>query len=49
MSEHEAIQYVDLIIEKLREWGVITEHAYGTMTEEQRHELAELVAAKSQD
>ena len=49
MSEHEAIQYVDLIIEKLREWGVITEHAYGTMTEDQRQELAESVAAKSQE
>ena len=49
MSEHEAMQYVDLIIEKLHEWGVITEHAYGTMTEDQRQALAELVAAKSQE
>ncbi len=49
MSEHEALQYVDLIVEMLHEWGVITEHAYGTMTEDQRHELAELVAAKSQE
>ena len=49
MSEHEPKQYVDLIIEKLHEWGVITEHAYGTMTENQRQELAELVAAKSQE
>ncbi len=49
MSEDEAMQYVDLIIEKLHEWGVITEHAYGTMTEDQRQELAELVAAKSQE
>ena len=49
MSEHEAMQYVDLIVEKLHEWGVIAEHAYGTMTEDQRQELAELVAAKSQE
>lgn len=49
MSEHEAMQYVDLIIEKLHEWRVITEHAYGTMTEDQRQELADLVAAKSQE
>ena len=49
MSEHEAMQYVDLIIEKLHEWGVISEHAYGTMTENQRQELAELVSAKSQE
>ena len=49
MSEHEAMQYVDLIIEKLNEWGVITEHAFGTMTEDQRQQLAELVAAKSQE
>ncbi len=43
------MQYVDLIIEKLHEWGVITEHAYGRITEDQGQELAEVVAAKSQE
>ena len=49
MSEHEAQIYVDLVVEKLLEWGVIPDQNYGEMTEDQRHELAELVAKKSEE
>lgn len=49
MSEHEAQQYVDLVIEHLVAWEIIPEEKYGKMTENQRQELAELVAQKSEE
>jgi hypothetical protein len=49
MSEHEAQEYVDLIVEKLVEWGIIPRDKYGRMTEDQRQELPELVAEKSEE
>ncbi len=44
MNEIEALEYVDLIVEKLHDWGIIPEREYGNMTEDQRHELARSVA-----
>lgn len=47
MSEHEAQQYVDVVIEQLNDWGLIP--AYGKITEDQRQKLAEMVKEKSEE
>jgi hypothetical protein len=47
MNETQAVEYVDLIIEQLYAWGVISEHAYGTFTDNRRHEPAERSVRKS--
>ncbi len=49
MSEHEAKIYVDEIVETLVSWGIITQNAYGNMTEAQRQTLAESIVAKSEE
>ncbi len=47
MSNQEALDIVDLIFEKLHEWGTIPDHYYGQFPEHRRHELADLVEEKS--
>lgn len=49
MSEHEAQIYVDLVLDTLHDWGVISPEKYGRMTEDHRQKLAKLVAAKSEE
>ena len=49
MSTEEAREYVDLVIEQLVEWGVITQERYGRLTEAQQSILAEMLAAKSEE
>lgn len=49
MSREEAKVYVDLIVEKLYEWGIISEQKYGHMTEDQREVLAKRVVEKSEE
>ena len=49
MNEVEALEYVDVVIEKLSEWDIITANAYGRITEDQRQELATLVSDKSKE
>ncbi len=49
MSENEARQYVDLVIETLLEWGVIHPEKYGRITEDQNQQLADMVVAKSEE
>lgn len=49
MSNQEALDLVDLVIEKLYEWGTIPEQKYGNFPEARRHELADLVEEKSNE
>ena len=49
MNTVEALDYVDIVIERLHEWGVISEQKYGSITEAQRGELADLIVAKSEE
>jgi hypothetical protein len=49
MSNQEALDMVDLVVEKLHDMGVIPENNYGRFTEKQRHELADLVEEKSNE
>lgn len=49
MSTNEAQRYVDLVVETLVMWGIISEDKYGHMTEDQRQKLAEMVAEKSEE
>ncbi len=49
MSVNEAQEYVDLVVETLHEWNIITVNTYGKMTEVQRQKLAEMVAEKSEE
>lgn len=49
MSQEEAKDLVDIVIEALVEKGYITEYSYGNMPESIRDELAERVKAKSEE
>ena len=49
MSNQEALDIVDLVVETLHDYGIIPSHNYGTMTEDQRHKLADLVEEKSNE
>lgn len=49
MSTREARDYVDLVIESLVDNGHMTDDAYGRLTEEYQQQLAEQVAAKSEE
>ena len=49
MSNHEALDIVNLVIEELHNMGLIPSHNYGHMTEDQRQKLADLVEEKSNE
>lgn len=49
MSEYEAKQLVDVVIEGLLEMGVLPEDRYGRMKESQREELALRVKKASEE
>ena len=49
MNKDEAQQYVDLVIERLYDWGIIPEDKYGQMTEAQREDLAARVSDLSKE
>lgn len=46
MSTHQAEEIVDLIVEQLYAWGVITERKYGEFNMNQREQLAERIKEK---
>ena len=48
MSQQEAVDIVDMVIEKLHDWGVIQEKQYGEFRMESRDKLADLIKAQSE-
>lgn len=49
MSNQEAQDYADAVVEALVEMRVITQERYGNITEEQRHKLADIIKEKSEE
>lgn len=43
MSQTEAQEYADLVVEKLREWGILS----ATLTKTQRESLADAIRLRS--
>jgi hypothetical protein len=48
MSQKEARQYVDIVVEHLHQWAVISEPSYGRITEGQLETLADKIRERSE-
>ena len=49
MSQHEARKLIDLVIETLVDWGIISQEKYGNITEKEQEKLASIIRERGDE